>query len=53
MTRAAADIVATLVNGDREGWRVGGWKDDARAVLEEVIACGDPDARRAAPSCTH
>lgn len=46
--RRSVAALAALVDRDREGWRIGGWKDDAHAVLEEAIACGDPDAKRVA-----
>ncbi len=46
--RRSVAVLGALVDSDREGWRIGGWKDDARAVLAEAIACGDPDARQAA-----
>ena len=41
----ALDILERMVHGDREGWRVQGWIDSARTVLEAGMKAGG-DAQR-------
>jgi hypothetical protein len=36
-----------LVQSDREGWRIRGWKGEARQVLEKAMKSGDSQTRRA------
>jgi len=36
-----------LVQSDREGWRIIGWKDEARKVLEKAMELEDTETRRA------
>ena len=43
----AARIVDMLIAGDDEGWRIGGWDDDAKKVLAICLKAGG-EARRAA-----
>jgi len=40
-------IVSHMVRGDREGWRMHGWQEPAKSILEQAINAGG-DARGAA-----
>ena len=40
----AARILDRMVHGDREGWRIHGWLDSARQILEAAMKAG-ADAR--------
>ena len=33
-------IVERMVKGDREGWRIHGWQEPARAILEQAVKAG-------------
>ncbi|NQU23890.1 MAG: hypothetical protein HQ567_21620 [Candidatus Nealsonbacteria bacterium] len=34
-------ILDRMARGDREGWRIGGWIDDARKILDTAMKAGD------------
>lgn len=38
--RRSARIVGMMVEGDDEGWRVGGWKKEAKAILSVAMKAG-------------
>jgi hypothetical protein len=40
-------VLASLVESDSEGWRIGGWKDEARTVLETAMRSNDRVAQKA------
>jgi hypothetical protein len=40
-------VLNALVQSDREGWRIIGWKDETREVLEKAMESDDPETRRA------
>lgn len=35
-------ILVCMVKGDKEGWRVEGWKESARSILKAAIDAGEP-----------
>mgnify|MGYP001004535534 FL=1 len=40
-------VLDKLVQSDREGWRITGWKDKAQKVLEVAMRSGDEEVHRA------
>ena len=42
-----------MAQSDREGWKIYGWREDARTILSAVIAGGDSEARAAAVGLVH
>jgi hypothetical protein len=42
------ECLSMIVEGDKEGWGVLGWRDHARTILSVAIGSGDPQAKNAA-----
>jgi len=48
MPRAAVECLRLLVEGDKEGWHIQMWRDDARTILASALGSEDPSAREIA-----
>lgn len=49
----AVDCLGYMIRGDKEGWGIHMWRNDARTILAVALASADPDARQAARVLTH
>ena len=49
----AVRSLAKLIEADREGWGIFGWKQSARTILAIGVRCGDREARDLATSLVH
>jgi hypothetical protein len=50
---AVIESLEHMAQSDREGWKIYGWREDARTILSAVIAGGDSEARAAAVGLVH
>jgi len=48
MPLEAVQCLTLMVQGDKEGWEIGSWRDDSRKILAIAIASGNSVARQAA-----
>lgn len=48
MPLEAVQCLDLMVQGDKEGWNIAGWRDDARKILATAIASGNPTGKQAA-----
>ena len=48
MPLEAVQCLALMVQGDKEGWEIGSWRDDSRKILAIAITSGNSAARQAA-----
>lgn len=48
MPLEAVQCLTLMVQGDKEGWEIGSWRDDSRKILAIAIASGNSAARQAA-----
>lgn len=48
MPLEAVQCLTMMVQGDNEGWNVGGWRDDSRKILATAIGSGNSSAAQAA-----
>lgn len=48
MPHEAVKCLTLMVQGDKEGWEIGSWRDDSRKILAIAIASGNSAARQAA-----
>jgi len=47
MPLEAIQCLSLMVQGDKEGWEIGSWRDDSRKILAIAIASGNPAATQA------
>lgn len=47
MPLEAVQCLALMVQGDKEGWEIGSWRDDSRKILAIAIASGNSAATQA------
>lgn len=40
----AINVLAAMIRGDKEGWRILGWQEEARKVLKTILASPDQEA---------
>lgn len=48
MPMPAVECLELIIEGDKEGWRIHGWRAEARAILAAAVKSGDERARRSA-----
>ena len=53
MPRKAVQCLDLIVDGDDNGWRILGWKDDAKKILATALGSEDAEARQLARELVH
>jgi hypothetical protein len=53
MPRQAVVCLAMVIEGDKEGWGILGWSDEARKVLSSALKSADENARADATALVH
>jgi hypothetical protein len=51
--RVTVECLAMIVEGDKEGWGVLGWRESAHKILQDAISSPDQDANTAAAKLIH
>lgn len=53
MPREALQCLEALIKGDKENWRIHGWRVHIRTILTTALRGADPDTRTAAENLVH
>lgn len=53
MPREALQCLEALIKGDKENWRIHGWRVHIRTILATALRGADPDTRTAAENLVH
>lgn len=53
MPREAVRCLEALVKGDRDDWRIHGWREHIRTILATALREADPETRTAAENLVH
>ena len=53
MPRQAIECVRLMIEGDKEGWGILGWREHARTILRTIIQSANAGARQAAVDLVH
>jgi hypothetical protein len=53
MPREAVECLRHLIEGDKEGWAIYAWRENARLILSTALRIGSDEVRQAATGVVH